>query len=31
MIACRAYYQSKTNKYADLYLNANPSLKIGTL
>ena len=31
MIACRAYYQSKTNQYADLYLNANPSLKIGTL
>lgn len=28
MIGCRAYYQSKKNQYADLYLNAIPNLKL---
>lgn len=31
MIACRAYYQSKAGLYADLYLNAVPSLKLTNL
>jgi N6-L-threonylcarbamoyladenine synthase len=29
MIACRAYYQHIVGDYADLYLNAKPSLKLG--
>lgn len=28
MIGCRAYYQSKVSKYADLYLNAVPNLRL---
>lgn len=31
MIACRAYYQSQVGHYADLYLNAVPSLKLTNL
>lgn len=31
MIACRAYYQSRAGRYADLYLNAVPSLKLTNL
>jgi N6-L-threonylcarbamoyladenine synthase len=30
MIACRAYYQYTAGKYADLCLNALPSLKLGS-
>lgn len=30
MIACRAYYQQLAGDYADLHLNAKPSLKLGT-
>lgn len=29
MIACRAYYQHLVGDYADLHLNAKPSLKLG--
>ena len=29
MIACRAYYQHRIGRYADLHLNAIPSLKLG--
>ena len=29
MIACRAYYQHLSGRYADLHLNALPSLKLG--
>ena len=29
MIACRAYYQHVAGRYADLHLNAIPSLKLG--
>lgn len=29
MIACRAYYKAQANQYADLRLNALPSLKLG--
>lgn len=29
MIACRAYYQHQIGDYADLHLNAKPSLKLG--
>lgn len=28
MIGCRAYYQSRSGNYADLYLNAAPNLKL---
>lgn len=31
MIACRAYYQSLAGRYADLYLNAAPNLKLSDL
>lgn len=31
MIACRAYYQAQAGQYADLYLNARPSLKLTNL
>lgn len=31
MIACRTYYQHLAGQHADLYLNAKPSLKIGTM
>ena len=30
MIACRTYYKHLAGKYADLYLNAKPSLKLGS-
>jgi N6-L-threonylcarbamoyladenine synthase len=29
MIGCRAYYKAQANKFADLRLNALPSLKLG--
>lgn len=29
MIGCRAFYKFQAGHYADLYLNANPSLKLG--
>lgn len=31
MIACRAYYQAQAGRYADLYLNALPGLKLTSL
>lgn len=29
MIGCRAYYMAKANKFANLYLNAKPSIPLG--